>query len=536
MNSMTKRAWRNQMTLVMCGLLLVGLAPAPATAAPMSQQDVAAAVETWVHAGTADARPDAVVVRMEPHTVDGVTTAYIAHLSGGGYCICGADDGLLPVYLYNPRTLYDPANPGCRLVLQQIGRRLEWLQQARKTGDPKLAEYEPRLDQRAATWQTLIAGRLPDAGIAAGIESEPDMVVLPLTDSWHQGSPYNDQCPNVWPGRDERTVVGCVATSMTQVMHYWQWPDTGQGTGSWDWHHRWRTYPDTEPLVDDPNLSGWYLDDRLFWFAGYLYMDGYWDGSIWWKLHTLHPDNQSFLDALDALWDRANQEDVPNVADFGATTYDWSIIKDEHDDDPVDAGDMEVAKLAYHVGISVGMRWGLLGSASTLSVEDAMENNWRYHPDYTYSASDFDTIVDEIRWFRPVLMGGGAEDGGGHQWVACGYNLGAVPEPEILFNMGWGSGSTSWALLDYWFPVDQMIHWQIVPNTGIYFVDNGTSGGSGSPSDPYLGLSEAIASAPDETTLIFKAGSTHAVSGSPGVISKPLILKGYDVTITSSAP
>ena len=326
---------------------------------------------------------------------------------------------------------------------------------------------------------------------------------------------------------------------MTQAMNYWKWPPVGQGTGDWDWQYRWRDDWDYEALPTNPQLDlDPFMDDRLYWTSfwdGRLYMSGYWDGSIYYGLRGDYDDDQAFLDALEALWDRMNQEVQPNYADFGATTYDWSIIGPLHED-PVDAGDVEVAKLAYHVGISVGMRWGILSSASSTSVEWAMENNWRYHTDYVYSTSVFDTIVDEIRWLRPVLMGGGAVEGGGHQWVACGYNLNAVPEPEILFNMGWGGGSTSWALLDDVFPVDQMIHWRIVPNTGIHFVDNGTSGGSGSPSDPYLGLSEAIASAPDETTLIFKAGSTHAVSGSPGVISKPLILKGYNVTITSSGP
>ena len=361
-------------------------------------------------------------------------------------------------------------------------------------------------------------------------------MAVPLNDYWKQGSPYNDQCPNVWPGRDERTVVGCVATSMTQVMNYWQWPNTGQGTGSWDWHHRWRTYPDTEPLATDPGLSEWYLDDRLFWFAGYLYMDGYWDGSIYWKAHQAHLDNQPFVDALDALWDRANQEDVPNVADFGATIYDWSIMPSLCEE-PVDPGDMEVAKLAYHVGISVGMRWGLVGSASSLSVEDAMENNWRYHPDYIYSASDFNTIVDEVRWFRPVLVGGGSEDGGGHQWVACGYNLNALPEPQILFNMGWGDGSTDWYTLDEVFPVDQMIHWRIAPQNVVRFVeDDGLVGGNGAPASPYLGLPYALASVPNHTTLVFKAGTTHTLSGDPAVIDTPLTLKGHDVTISRSGP
>jgi hypothetical protein len=360
-------------------------------------------------------------------------------------------------------------------------------------------------------------------------------MVLPLNDYWSQGSPYNDQCPNLWPGRDERTVVGCVATAMTQVMNYWQWPPTGVGTGSMDWTYRWRSDWISEPLAVDPGVR---LDDRLDWSDGDLRMSGYWDGSIYWGLRYDHEDNQLFLDALETLWNQMTEEVETHSADFGATTYNWSILKPSHTD-PVDAGDMEVAKLAYHVGISVEMRWGIWGSAPNVQVpsEAAMEDHWQYHPDCTYSVSDFDTIVDEIRWFRPVMVDGGKVDGGGHQFVACGYNLNAVPEPQLLFNMGWSGGSTSWYTLDEQFPVNQRIYSNVAPQDVVRFVeDDGLVGGNGAPANPYLGLPYALASVPNDTTLVFKAGTTHTLSGDPAVIDTPLILKGHDVTIARAGP
>lgn len=38
---------------------------------------------------------------------------------------------------------------------------------------------------------------------------------------WGQGEPFNNQCPKVG---DQKTVTGCVATAMAQVMYYWKWP------------------------------------------------------------------------------------------------------------------------------------------------------------------------------------------------------------------------------------------------------------------------------------------------------------------------
>jgi hypothetical protein len=53
--------------------------------------------------------------------------------------------------------------------------------------------------------------------------------VLPLVKStWDQPNPYDAMCPG-------GSVTGCVATCMAQIMRYWQYPPSGQGsTGYWD--------------------------------------------------------------------------------------------------------------------------------------------------------------------------------------------------------------------------------------------------------------------------------------------------------------
>ena len=56
--------------------------------------------------------------------------------------------------------------------------------------------------------------------------------ISPLLGSiaWNQSEPYNNLCPVVGT---ERTVTGCVATAMAQIMMYHKYPDTGQGTISY---------------------------------------------------------------------------------------------------------------------------------------------------------------------------------------------------------------------------------------------------------------------------------------------------------------
>ncbi len=53
-----------------------------------------------------------------------------------------------------------------------------------------------------------------------------------LTTAWHQGAPYNNLCPM---GDGGRTVVGCVATAAAQILRYWKWPITGNGSKAYIW-------------------------------------------------------------------------------------------------------------------------------------------------------------------------------------------------------------------------------------------------------------------------------------------------------------
>lgn len=50
---------------------------------------------------------------------------------------------------------------------------------------------------------------------------------------WDQGTPYNELCPTISTKSSERTVTGCVATAMAQVMRYHQWPITGKGSNTY---------------------------------------------------------------------------------------------------------------------------------------------------------------------------------------------------------------------------------------------------------------------------------------------------------------
>ena len=59
-------------------------------------------------------------------------------------------------------------------------------------------------------------------------------VVEPLlTTTWNQNYPYNYFCPADVNAPDGRVYAGCLATAMAQVMKYWNYPETGEGSYSY---------------------------------------------------------------------------------------------------------------------------------------------------------------------------------------------------------------------------------------------------------------------------------------------------------------
>lgn len=89
-----------------------------------------------------------------------------------------------------------------------------------------LNTYAVELESLAATPEGIV---LPEKMVERSTQATGKSVA-PLLGSilWDQGDPYNLQCPVMSDGG--RSVVGCVATAMAQIMGYHQWPEKGTGT------------------------------------------------------------------------------------------------------------------------------------------------------------------------------------------------------------------------------------------------------------------------------------------------------------------
>ena len=521
------------------GLGLLGLpAPAAAQAGGFDEAQVAAAVETWVRHVPAAARPDATIAAMEPYQVDGETVAYIAYLAGGGFCLTGADPAVLPVYFYSPQGTYRADNPDYQVMLSEIAARTAAGRQALTEKEGASAALATALAGRATDWAALIAGSVPaQVATPASPQAEPSYLLLPVDVHWHQGAPYFDQLPELTPGANEHTVVGCNATATVQIMYYWQWPPGGTGSHCVSYPYRWRSNWDATGLSTNvtipPGFSG-----RLQYNATtqQLQMNGYWDDSVYSAAQQISGD-AGYLSALAYLWGRMNQSSKLPCANFGSATYNWSIMQPTNAEPP-DAAGNEAAKVSAHVSIGVDSGLGAWGTGSSFGNDStALRDYFRYDPSVLFTDSvprgagaDIYSLTAEIRWGRPAGLGG-SSPAGGHAWVIDGYDKSTDPNRLFHMNLGWGGGSDGWYTFDSApFPQNHDMLTRIAPLDVVKFVAAATAAGNGSPDQPYPGIQAAATSAPSGSTLMLQAGTEYNFTGSL-VIDRPLTLKGYGATI-----
>ncbi|MHC4478484.1 MAG: C10 family peptidase [Planctomycetota bacterium] len=469
MKVITNKGVRTARLLELSIVLGLVFSPVCLYADQVTEQGVRAAVQTWVRYVTADADPNAVIERMEPYDANGQTVAYVAHLGGGGFCLCGADELVLPVYFYSPQGTYAPENPNFQYILWEIAARTEYLSAASKKRTAVFLRYQQDLASRALFWQRLRVGIVPErVEQQAGALAAPTSMELDLTTEWAQSTPYNDLCPM---GDGGRCVVGCAATAGAQVMKYWNWPSSGTGSLSYGW--------DGDQSCNG-NVGG---------------------GTL----------NATFSDAYD--W-----QNMPDDCVSGCSGTEEAALAELS------------YEVGVAVQMDYGV---CLSGANPRNIESALESYFRYDPDAYVVTSDLaNTMVEDIQWLRPIVLSGWQVTGEGHGWVVLGYDTGASPT-QFLMNMGWGGGSDGWYSLDTVpgpFNQSQELVAQIAPLNLVKFVGNDVAG-DGSPGNPYQDISTARVLAPDGATLIFKAGSTNTFPGPSLTIDRPCTLKGRNVTI-----
>ena len=143
---------------------------------------------------------------------------YAFDMENRGFVIVSAEDAFVPVIGYSFKGFYPKSADG----LTNYGSYMEsYIDQIIFIRDNNI-----KADQEVSeTWEYLLTD-----DISQLLTVTDDKDVDPLVASmWNQDNPYNIMCPADPAGPGGHVYAGCVATCMSQVMHYWRYPFQGEG-------------------------------------------------------------------------------------------------------------------------------------------------------------------------------------------------------------------------------------------------------------------------------------------------------------------
>ena len=331
---------------------------------------------------------------------------YIFHLTPIGYIVISAYYQLPPVIAYSftqPfHTIQSQATPLLQLLQQDLQLRINNI--------PNLPQQI--LTQRTHEWNNYLSEELL---ITPPANQWPQTTQATLDDywletTWHQNAPYNNFCP-IDKSSGDRSVAGCPAVAMGQILNYHQ------------------TIHNTQ-FSDD--------DDYFHNYAG----NAYWIDNDYIEYEfPAFPDLNTYLNTL--------------------TT---------HYNDNIPITDDDKAALIFACGVAARQVYHPTGSG-TFGVSQAEDAYLRFNFTEIDLLTDddpdlYDKIIANIQDALPVhLAVVNPEWTAGHNLVIDGYNT----DGYYHLNFGWGGPQDGWYLLPddipYGLTVIEGVIVDIIPNT-----------------------------------------------------------------------
>lgn len=136
-----------------------------------------------------------------------------------GFVIVSGDDNTMPVLGYSTKGSFDNSNlpPNFQKWLENYKKQIRYI----------ISNNIKATKEIKTKWEKLIEGQIISSN--KGAKSVNPM----LSVTWGQSPYVNDLCPYDY-AYDERTVTGCPATAMAQIMKYWEYPNNGTGFHSYN--------------------------------------------------------------------------------------------------------------------------------------------------------------------------------------------------------------------------------------------------------------------------------------------------------------
>ena len=293
---------------------------------------------------------------------------YVFNTGEQGFVIVSADDRFRPIVGYSDESLFETENMSPELAFY-----LDKIVEARTSPNAVI------FDDTQQEWETVMAtGKLLSRNRGRGVD-------YLVATKWNQDSPYNLYAPEATNGPGGRCYAGCVATAMSQIMKYWDHPE--HGTGS-------HTY----------NSGGWWGPHYYNLNAnfGATYYD--WDNMPV-KISSSSPQEQ--IEAVATLMYHCG------VAVEMGFAYDGSGANSED----VPGAIQEYFSYSSHANLK-------------------RRDNFQLSQWQNLLKESFD-----IGW--PVYYSGYSDEGG-HAFVCDGYD----DNDLFHYNWGWGGSSDGWFVID----------------------------------------------------------------------------------------
>ena len=163
---------------------------------------------------------------------NGENVLYVFNRGAEGFLIASADDCMPPLLGYSDSGSFDMENASPEFKW--------WLSQYASEVDAFFRSNDARNFVYSAT------------------RSDRATISPLLSTEWNQGYPYNIYCPSDAGGR---SVTGCVATAMAQVIKYHGYPSRGSGSHSYTWKDQTLEYDYANAYFDYGNMLDVYYDN-----------------------------------------------------------------------------------------------------------------------------------------------------------------------------------------------------------------------------------------------------------------------------------
>ncbi len=314
--------------------------------------------------------------------------------NGNGYVMVSADDNVIPILSYSPESPFDinTINPIAK----------SWIEGYQNQITAVIKNNIAAERSTITAWNDLSVAK-PAVPAPKGATARTTSITFPnatqylLTTKWDQGTGYNTYCPGP---SSSRSVTGCVATCMSEVMQFWNWPSVGCGS---------HTYT-------PPAGLGYPAQTADFGNTAYN----------WTSM------NSSLAAGNTAIATLMYHAGVSIDMDYSPTESGAYVISMES---PVINCAEYAMKTYFHYKPTLrGIpRFGEQYTSGVYYVDSIAQATW------------ISILKTELDAQRPVIYSGEEPAaGGGHCWVCDGYNASSM----FHFNWGWSGASNAWYTVD----------------------------------------------------------------------------------------